>query len=111
MRPCSGGDLAFIVLREGPNRADREMEADGELPANTKPRSSKYPNNLIARDHRGVRSGIASLLGFKRFTTAAITVAGIERLLRIRKGQSNLARPRLRDRRAPAVWFAVLAAQ
>ena len=51
------------------------------------------------------------MLGFKRFRTAAITIAGIELLLRIRKGQFTLSPLRLRDRRAPAVWDAVLAAQ
>ena len=51
------------------------------------------------------------MLGFKRFRTATIIVAGIELLLRIRKRQFNLSRLRLRDRRAPAVWDAVLAAR
>jgi transposase-like protein len=36
-------------------RAVRELKADGWLPANTKPRSSKYLNNLIEQDHRGVK--------------------------------------------------------
>jgi hypothetical protein len=51
------------------------------------------------------------MLGFKRFRTAAITIAGIELLRRISKGQFNLARLPLQDRRAPAVWDAVLTAQ
>jgi hypothetical protein len=42
------------------------------------------------------------MLGFKRFRTAATTIAGIELLLRIRKGQFNLSRLRFRDRAAPA---------
>jgi len=92
-------------------RAVREMKADGELPTGTKLRSSKYLNNLIEQDHRGVKLRIGPMLGFKRFETAAITIAGIELLLRIGKGQFNLGGLRLRDRRAPAVWDAVLAAQ
>jgi len=92
------------------HRAVREMKADGELPAETKLRSSKYLNNLIEQDHRGVKLRIGPMLGFKRFRTAAITIAGIELLRRIRKDQFNLARLRLRDRRAPAVWETVLAA-
>ena len=51
------------------------------------------------------------MLGFKRFKTAAIAIAGIELLRRIHKGQFNLGRLRLRGRRAPAVWDAVLAAR
>jgi transposase-like protein len=92
------------------HRAVREMKTDGELPADTRLRSSNYLNNLIEQDHRGVKERIGPMLGFKWFRTAAITIAGIE-LLRIRKGQFNLGRLRLRDRRAPAVWDAVLAAQ
>jgi transposase-like protein len=93
------------------HRAVREMKADGELPAGTRLRSSKYLNNLIEQDHRGVKLRIGPMLGFKRFKTAAITIAGIELLLRIRKRQFNLGRLCLRGRRAPAVWDAVLAAQ
>ena len=51
------------------------------------------------------------MLGFKRFRTAAITIAGIELLRRIHKGHFNLGRLRLRARRAPAVWETVLAAR
>ena len=68
-------------------------------------------NNLIEQDHRGVKLRIGPMLGFKRFKTAAIAIAEIERLLRIRKGQFDLSRLRLQDQRAPAVWDAVLAAQ
>jgi transposase-like protein len=93
------------------HRAVREMKADGELPADTKVRSSQYLNNLIEQDHRGVKARIGPMLGFKRFRNAAITIAGIELLRWIRKGQFNLGRLRLRDRRAPAVWSAVLAAR
>src|SRR4029077_13506443 len=36
-------------------------------------RSSKYLNNLIEQDHRGVKQRIAVMLGFKAFRNAAIT--------------------------------------
>ena len=85
-------------------------EIDGQLPADTKLRSSKYLNNLIEQDHRGVKLRIDPMLGFKRFRTAAITIAGIELLRRIHKGQFNLDRLFLRDRSVPSVWNAVLAA-
>src|SRR5271163_2778782 len=67
------------------HRAVRELKADGLLPAETKLRSSKYLNNLIEQDHRGVKQRIATMLGFKGFATAAITIAGIELMHRIRK--------------------------
>ena len=86
------------------------MKADGQLAADTKLRSSKYLNNLIEQDHRGVKLRIGPMLGFKRFRTAAVTIAGIELLRRIHKGQFNLGRLRLKDRSSPSVWNAVLAA-
>jgi transposase-like protein len=92
------------------HRAVREMQADGQLAADTKLRSSKYLNNLIEQDHRGVKLRIGQMLGFKRFRTAAITIAGIELLRRIHKGQFDLGKLRLKDRSTPAVWNAVLAA-
>jgi hypothetical protein len=73
------------------HRAVREMKTDGQLPANTKVRSSKYLNNLIEQDHRGAKLRIGPMLGFKWFKTAAITIAGIELLRRIHKGQFDLA--------------------
>jgi transposase-like protein len=73
-------------------------------------RSSTYLNNLIEQDHRGVKLRIGPMLGFKRFRTAAVTIAGIELLRRIHKGQFNLGSLRLKDRSTLAVWNAVLAA-
>ena len=93
------------------HRAVREMKGDGQLPADTKLRSSKYLNNVIEQDHRGVKLRIGPMLGFKWFRTASITIAGIELLHRIHKGQFNLGRLRLKDRSAPALWSAVLAAR
>jgi transposase-like protein len=92
------------------HRAVREMEAEGQMPTDTKPRSSKYLNNLIEQDHRGVKARIGPMPGFKRPRTASVTIAGIELLRRIRKGQFNLRRLRLDGRAAPAIWNTVLAA-
>ena len=88
----------------------RELKAAGALPANTKLRSSKYLNNLIEQDHRGVKQRIAVMLGFKDFRHAAITIAGIELMHRIRKGQFGLGRRAVQRRTASAVWNAVLTA-
>ena len=93
------------------HRAVREMTADGQLPADTTLRSSTYLNNLIEQDHRGTKRRIGPMLGFKGFKTAAVTIAGLELLRRIHKGQFNLTKLRLKDRRTPAVWNAVLAAR
>ena len=76
----------------------------------TKLRSSKYLNNLIEQDHRSVKQRIAVMLGLKQFRNAVITIAGIELMHRIRKGQFGLRRFGLQGRIAPAVWNAVLRA-
>jgi hypothetical protein len=89
------------------HRAVRELKADGSLPVDTKQRSSKY---LIEQDHRGVKQRIAVMLGFKQFHHAAITIAGIELMHRIRKGQFGLRRFGIRGQAASAVWNAVLEA-
>jgi transposase-like protein len=88
----------------------RELKTDGLLPADTKLRSSRYLNNLIEQDHRGVKQRIAVMLGFKRFKNAAATIAGIELMHRIRKGQFELGRLGVQGRAAPAVWNAALGA-
>jgi transposase-like protein len=69
------------------HRAVREMIADDQLAADTKLRSSKHPNSLIEQGHRGVKLRIDSMLGFKRFRTAAVTIVGTELLCWIHQGQ------------------------
>ncbi|PRY04359.1 hypothetical protein B0G73_11235 [Paraburkholderia sp. BL25I1N1] len=51
------------------------------------------------------------MLGFKRFRSAAITLAGIELMQHIRKDQFNLAKPGLKKFASPVVWNAVLSVQ
>jgi len=88
-----------------------ETKAEGQMPLGAKLRSLKYLNNLIKQDHRGVKLRIGPMLGFKRFRTSAVTIAGIELLRQIYKGQFSLGRLRLKDRSALAIWNAVLAAK
>jgi transposase-like protein len=90
------------------HRAVRELKADGSLPSDTKLRSSKYLNNLIEQGHRCVKQRIAVMLGLKHFRNAAITIAGIELMHRIRKGQFGLQRLGIQGGTARAVWNAVL---
>jgi transposase-like protein len=91
------------------HRAVREMKADGLLPNDMKLRSSKYLNNLIEQDHRNIKARVNVMVGFKRFSNAAIVIAGIELMHRIRKEQFDL-RFNIKDTAAPAVWNAVLSA-
>jgi transposase-like protein len=74
------------------HRAVREMPDEDAIWKDTKLRSSKYLNNMIEQDHRGVKSRIAPMLDFKIFKRAAVTIAGLELLYRIRKGQFDLGR-------------------
>lgn len=92
------------------HHAVRELPALSTRWKHTRLRSSKYLNNMIEQDHRGVKSRINPMLGFRVFDQAAVTIAGVELLHRIRKGQFNLGRLRLRGQAAPAIWSAVLSA-
>jgi len=42
---------------------------------------------VIEQDHHNIKLRLASMLWFKQFKSAAITIAGIELMNRIRKGQ------------------------
>jgi transposase-like protein len=90
------------------HRAVRELPEQSARWNGTRLRSSKYLNNIVEQDHRGVKSRIKTMLGFKDFDRAAVTIAGVELLHRIRKGQFDLGRLRLKGQAAPAIWNAVL---
>jgi len=92
------------------HRAVRELPEQSSRWKDTRLRSSRYLNNMVEQDHRGVKSRFKPMLGFKVFDRAAVTIAGVELLHRIRKGQFNLRRLRLKGQGAPAIWIAVLSA-
>jgi hypothetical protein len=50
------------------------------------------------------------MLGFKRFKTAAIAVAGIELTRRVYKRQFDVSKLRIKGKTAPDIWNMVLAA-
>ena len=50
-------------------------------------RQCKYLNNLVEQDHRAVKRITRPMLGFKSFWSARCTIAGIEVMHAIRKGQ------------------------
>ena len=92
------------------HRAAREILGEHQRGKRTKIRSSKYLNNLIEQDHRSIKLRLGPMLGLERFRSASITIAGIELMHRIRKGQFKLGKLRIKDKRAPEIWNAVLAA-
>src|SRR5690606_29855518 len=54
-------------------------------------RSSKYLNNRIEQDHRRIKRRVRPMLGFKAFSSAAVTLAGIEMIHMMRKRQGRFA--------------------
>ena len=67
-------------------------------------------NILIEQDHLSITLRFGPMLGFKRFRRASITIAGIELMHRIRKSQFKLGKLHIRNKTAPEIWNAVLAA-
>jgi putative transposase len=68
-------------------------------------RQVKYLNNIVEQDHRAIKRMVRAMLGFKAFWSAAITIAGIEIMHMIRKGQL-----RSTGKLRPAQQFYALAA-
>lgn len=54
-------------------------------------RKSQYLNNRIEQDHRRIERRVRPMLGFKSFSTAAVTLAGIEMVHMMRKRQGRFA--------------------
>jgi transposase-like protein len=80
------------------HRAAREILDEHHRGKRTKIRSSKYLNNLIEQDHRSIKLRLGPVLGLKRFRCASITIAGIELMHRIKKGQFKLGQLRIKDK-------------
>ena len=54
-------------------------------------RSSKYLNNRIEQDHRRIKRRVRPMLGFKAFSSATVTLAGIEMVHMMRRRQGRFA--------------------
>ena len=96
-------DQQFRADKSGANTAalesyNAEHEADIEI------RQIKYLNNIVEQDHRAVKRVVRPMLGFKSFRSAAATIAGIELMHMIRKGQM-----RTTGKLRPAQQFSALA--
>jgi len=89
----SGANTAAIESYNAEHEADIEM------------RQNKYLNNLVEQDHRAVKRVTRPMLGFKSFRSAAATLAGVEVMHMIRKGQM-----RTKGKLRPAQQFYALAA-
>ena len=69
-------------------------------------RQCKHLNNIIEQDHRHIKRRCRAMLGFKNFHAAQKTLAGIELIHMIKKGQMRFTRG---DRLSPAEQFYALA--
>jgi putative transposase len=70
-------------------------------------RPLKYLNNIVEQDHRAVKRITRPMLGFKSFWAARCTLAGMEVMHAIRKGQRiNMGN----TPQTPAEQFSALAA-
>ena len=76
----------ITIDKSGANTAAiEEYNTDNE--ASIELRQVKYLNNVVEQDHRAIKRMTRPMLGFKSFWSAAITLAGIELMHMIRKGQ------------------------
>jgi transposase-like protein len=70
-------------------------------------RQCKYLNNIIEQDHRRLKRLTRPMLGFKTFHAAQRTLAGMEIMAMIKKGQMKTSAG---DEQSPAEQFYALAA-
>jgi len=63
--------------------ANKELAEDKQIEVG----QIKYLNNIVEQDHRFIKKRTKSMLGFKSFRSAKITITGIENIRIIQKGQ------------------------
>ncbi len=68
-------------------KAIKELKAAKKLPEEVKLRQSKYLNNIVEQDHRGIKRLVKPGMGFGSFNTARRTIRGYEIMNMVRKGQ------------------------
>lgn len=64
-----------------------ELIYSSDISCKTTHRMVKYLNNIIEQDHRFIKQKVKPMLGFDNFESAKKTIAGIEAMHMIRKGQ------------------------
>jgi len=94
------------IDQSGANNAGlRQVNRDNKT--RIKIRQCKYLNNIIEQDHRRIKRLTRPMLGFKNFHAAQRTLAGIEVVAMIKKGQMQTSAG---DKPSPAEQFYALAA-
>jgi transposase-like protein len=82
----NGTPEKITIDKSGANTAAIESH-NAEHEAGIEIRQVKYLNNIVEQDHRAIKRLVRPMLGFKSFRSAAVTLAGIELMHMIRKGQ------------------------
>src|SRR3712207_4084379 len=65
----------------------RELKRDREMWRFTRHRRGRWRNNLVEQDHRRIKRRTGPMLGFQGFWTARRTLAGVEAMAMLAKGQ------------------------
>ena len=100
----NGAPKKITIDKSGANTAAIESY-NAEHKADIEIRRRKYLNNIVEQDHRAIKRVARPALGFKSFRSAAATLAGVELMHMIRKGQL-----RTTGKLRPAKQFYALAA-
>ena len=86
----NGKPIKVNVDKCGANKAAlEELNTEYSYEEKIEIRQNKYLNNTVEGDHRFIKKRTRPMLGFKSFRSAAKTIAGIELLHMIKKGQLN----------------------
>jgi transposase-like protein len=82
----NGTPEKITIDKSGANTAAIESH-NAETEAAIEIRRIKFLNNIVEQDHRAIKRMVRPMLGFKSFRSAAVTLAGVELMHMIRKGQ------------------------
>jgi len=84
----NGKPRVINIDKSGANKSGiRSINRDLMTVKKIKIRQCKYLNNIVEQDHRNIKRRISIDTGFKKFESAQRTLAGIEVVSIIRKGQ------------------------
>ena len=83
---CNPREIVTDRLKSYPG-ALREIKRDGELWRFTRHRRGRWHNNRVEQDHRRIKRLTRPMLGLESFRTASRTLAGVEAMAMLAKGQ------------------------
>jgi transposase-like protein len=82
-----GTSTKIAIDKSGANTAAIESYNAQHDDAEIDLRCGKYLNNIVDQDHRAIKRQVRPMMGFKSFWSTAVTLAGIELMHTVRKGQ------------------------